>query len=372
MSDHQETDAAETARTHGPAPSGLPVLPPLAAVIEVMALVVLPGALDLFVPAFPSLNETQPHFFWLPILLLTLQYGSASGLLAAGTAIVLASLLGWPEQEIGENHFSYLLRVWLQPVLWLATAVIIGQLRLRQIERKQMLGQAVAELSSQRQSLAEHARSLRERCDRLERLIATRRGPDARDLLAALGRIEHHDADEAVRALGEALHLAFGRSAVSILAVDGAALRVVYRHAPPDAAPAPGPVDVDSPLYTAIVVRRTALSVLTPSCEHDLDGLGLAAVPIVAADGTVEGAVLLEAGEPDALDAETTHRLRAIAAVVSGRLRNAANAINTPSRAAASAVANVGADAGRNRIWRRVRLQSHRPRAGPTRSGRNA
>jgi hypothetical protein len=324
--------------------------------------VVLPGLLDHFVPAFPSLNETQPHFFWLPVLLLTLQYGSASGLLAAGAAIVLSSLLGWPEQEIGENHFSYLLRIWLQPVLWLATGVILGQLRLRQIERKEALGRAVAELSSQRRTLADHALSLRERCDRLERLVSTRRGPDARDLLAALGRIDTEEG-----ALDAALGLAFGQSAVSILALEDDVLHVAHRHAPPGAPPSPAPITPESPLFAAVAIERRALSVLMPGSELDLDGRGLAAAPIIAADGSVEGAVLLETGEPDDLDADTTHRLRAIAAMVSGRLQLPSGAARRRGPAAPYVEARPS---GSDRLWRRVRWHSGRHRAASARAGR--
>ena len=87
---------------------GLPVLPPLMALVEILVLMVVPGLLDYFWTGFPSLAETQPHFFWLPVLLLSLQYGTVSGLLAAGVAITITALLGWPDQEVGENHFNYL------------------------------------------------------------------------------------------------------------------------------------------------------------------------------------------------------------------------------------------------------------------------
>ncbi|MGE0517102.1 MAG: hypothetical protein AB7O71_24505, partial [Hyphomicrobiaceae bacterium] len=211
-------------------PTGLPVLPPLAALFEIVVLVICPGLLDYFVPGFPSLNETQPHFYWLPVLLLTLQYGSASGLLAAGVAIILANLLGWPEQEIGENHFNYLLRIWLQPVLWIATAVILGQIRLRQIERKQALGRSVALLTQQRAALAEHAQNLRARCDRLERFIATRHEADGLALLSALGRTQTTSAAEAMEALREAVTLACGDCQLAVLSREGDELRAIFRH----------------------------------------------------------------------------------------------------------------------------------------------
>ena len=102
----------------------------------------VPAALDHFWPSFPTLSQMQPHFFWLPVLLLSLQYGTVSGLLAAGVAIVLTAWLGWAEQEVGENHFNYLLRISTQPMLWLVAALLLGQFRLRQIEQAgwQLLG----------------------------------------------------------------------------------------------------------------------------------------------------------------------------------------------------------------------------------------
>ena len=170
---NQASDGISQTRT------GLPLQPPLTALVGIAILILLPGALDHLVPGFPAINEMQPHIFWLPVLLLTLQYGSVSGLLAAGAAVAVSSLLEWPGQGIGESHLGYLLRISLQPVLWIATAVILGHLRLRQIEREQALDRSVVRLTRQRATLAAHVRGLRERCDRLERFIATRHEPDA-------------------------------------------------------------------------------------------------------------------------------------------------------------------------------------------------
>ncbi len=308
---------AETVR------SGLPVLPPLAALLEIMALVVVPGLLDHFVPGFPSINETQPHFFWLPVVLLSAQYGSLSGLLTAGVAIMLASLLGWPEQEIGENHFSYLLRVWLQPVLWIATAVILGQFRLRQIEKKEELARAVDTLTSQRQSIAEHARNLRARCEHLERIIAARREPEARHLLAALGRIHSPDAVIADAALHEALRLAFGncRAAVYVPDPDDAGqLRLGARHGEGQEQPAPLRIGPSEPLYRAAFLQGRAVSIFHPGDERELLGHGLAAVPIFAADRAVLGMLVLENAAASEIDASTGDRLAVVAAQIASRL----------------------------------------------------
>ena len=307
----------------GPGRSGLPVLPPLAAIAEILVLVVLPGLLDHFVPAFPSINETQPHFFWLPVILLTVQYGTVSGLLAAGASILLSALLGWPEQEIGENHFSYLLRIGLQPVLWMTAAIILGQFRLRQIERKEALVRAVTELTAQRQSIAEHARNLRGRCDALERLIAARPVPEASRLLAAMGRVQSPHPPEAAAALHEAIGLGFGGGCVSIWVNEGGALRLADRHGTSPVALAHDVLGASEPITRAVLEQGRQLSVLEVSEERELGGLGLAGVPISGADRRITGMLLLEHAQPEALDSTTTARLAALALVVGDRMRAA-------------------------------------------------
>ncbi|MFV0298111.1 MAG: hypothetical protein ACK5JT_18565, partial [Hyphomicrobiaceae bacterium] len=282
MDDHKQTlppqDQAQ------PVQSWLPVLPPPIALLEIALLIVLPAMLDLFVPSFPSLNDTQPHFFWLPVLLLSIQYGSVSGLLAAGTAIALSAFLGWPEQEIGENHFSYLLRIWLQPVLWLSAAIILGQFRMRQIELKTQLLRKVETLTQERHAISEYARNLRRRCDELERSIATRADPDARHLLSALGRLQSTDAPLAAAAFRDAARLGFGKCDMSLWVRSGETLRLSDRMEAMDE-PGSRATNVeqlagDHGLYQAVVTQGRNLSVLVPGDERVLAGAGLAAAPI--------------------------------------------------------------------------------------------
>src|SRR3954447_11674816 len=75
----------------------------------------------------------QPHPFWIPVVLLSLQFGTNAGLLAvltAGTCLLAGNL---PEQMLSEDRFSYLLHLSTHPLLWLATALVIGEMRSRQL-----------------------------------------------------------------------------------------------------------------------------------------------------------------------------------------------------------------------------------------------
>ncbi len=332
------------------------MLPPLVALIEIALLIALPATLDYFVPSFPSLSGLQPHPFWLPVLLLSLQYGTVSGLLAAGCAIAASSILGLPEQEIGENHFTYLLRVWSQPVLWLVAAIILGQFRMRQIERKQELARKVAELSMQRTAIADYAANLRERCERLEREIVGRRGPARGDLLALLNDFNTGHGEAAARALGACLDLAFGtcQASVSLRTTEG--LHVIARHGWAADATWKHSFATSDPLHRAMTDGSGPATVLRPGDEDKLGDQGLAATPILArTDGRVIGMLKLEAAQPAEVGATLEARLAALADVISpaieaGRLK----AVPTGGAFTAPPI-RATQPTDRPRLWRHVR-----------------
>lgn len=345
---------------------GFRVLPPMTALLEILVLLVLPAALDYWWPAFPQLADMQPHLFWLPVLLLSLQYGTISGLLAAGVAILLSAVLGWPDQEIGENHFNYLLRIWTQPMLWLVAAILLGQFRTRQIEQTQQLNRQVAEMASQRTILADHARSLRGRCEMLERLIAGRTDPDSRALLNHLARLDSGDGNEAT-AFAEALRLTFGDCQAAVCVHQDGELVLVSRVGTGRS----GVTDrfrPGNPIYEHIARHGQALSVMTPGDEGVLAQEGVAAVPIMARDGaSVVGMLKLEAADPTGLDAHTADRLSVIARHLAP-LIEPGGASWRHGRMPAAVIAGDRDLRSRPRLWRQVKWHDVRAKRTIARS----
>ncbi|HRD76373.1 MAG TPA: hypothetical protein PK264_10590, partial [Hyphomicrobiaceae bacterium] len=93
-----QTRGPESGTPGGMGRHGLPVLPPLVAWLEI-ALLILPITVYDYLSTGFTITELHPHPFWLPVLLLSLQYGTPSGLAAAGVAILATFALGWPEQD---------------------------------------------------------------------------------------------------------------------------------------------------------------------------------------------------------------------------------------------------------------------------------
>lgn len=356
-----------------PVTQTLPVLPPATALVEMLVLMVLPAVLDLYWPAFPTLSELQPHPFWLPVLLVSLQYGTVSGLLAAGLAIALSASLGWPDQEIGENHFNFLLRIWAQPVLWLAAALVLGQFRMRQIEQKQDLANQVDELATQRKALADYATNLRTRCDALERDIARRRDPSARALLKAMGRLDGSgDGDDVRKHLEDCLDLALGRCRVAVFTRGPESLRMVFRYGPgADGHPAVDQLAAAEPLCQAVAVEGRTLSVLVPADEAALTGKGIAAAPVVSQrTGEIVGMILLETADASELDADIDLRLAVIASRIAPLIDSGARNFGAAPKPAAMLQARPPA---RPRLWRHVKWvrRSDRNSAAASKSSAN-
>ncbi len=305
--------------------AGLPVLPPRNAVIELALIVLAIVAIDWLLPD-QVLSDVGPSPYWLPVLLMSLQYGTVSGLLAAGVGIAMTMLPGVPEQGVGENHFAYLLRIWAQPILWIAVAVLLGQFRIRQISAKRELVRQVQELSAQRQSLADYATNLRQRCETVEREIAGRDHAPTIELLAALSDLGRADVDLG-GALARLMALAAPGAEASVYVVDGPWMRKLADSGWPAGHIRAEELTAAHPLYRAIVERAQSVSVLDAGHESILAGEGLAAVPIPVgaggrggADGRVAGMLKLDSADPNHLSAETVHALEALALALSQRL----------------------------------------------------
>ena len=354
---------------------GLPLLPPLNAILELAVFVVVVLAIDAFVPSF-SLNSIEPNPSWLPVLLLSVQYGTVSGLLAAAVCIALSMQTGFPEQDVGENLFVYLLRAWAQPMLWLSAAVLLGQFRTRHIAERAELTQELATLSSQRTALADYANNLRARCDALERHLASRDAPEPVALLAELSRAAATAPADLPASFRSIVAAALPGAAASLVLIGPAGPRLLAAVTRDGLGPVGDDALVMSALPPALVAEleasRRVVSVLTAEGERLLDGRALIAVPVEASDRVV-GLLLVYSLDSAALTAKLTSGLPVLAAALAPAVeaslldgeveRSAARPqpVDTTVNAAPGA-----AHPWLERLWK-SRASSVSPAAGPAR-----
>lgn len=342
--------AASTATT--PA-SGVPLLPRRTAILELAVFVLIVLVVEWQWPNF-DLNAIQPNPCWLPVLLLSLQYGTVSGLLAAATAIVLTMLGGFPDQDIDEPHFAYLLRIWAQPLLWIAAAVVLGQFRYRQIAAKVDLMQRVHDLENQRSAIAANAANLRTRCDRLERQIVGRSEPNLIKVLSRLTLLQNAEPDAARAAFAETLQTALPGCTATLWRRERSAATTWHRiaHSGNLAALPTEKILEDTPLLRAFDSGIPALSVMTSDGERLLAGSGLAAAAILD-DGTGSpiGFLRIERVEPGLLGDDLAGAVETLAQAFQPAVqtRDIAPRIDT------SPPAGLRLASGLRRGWRQIR-----------------
>lgn len=293
---------------------GLPVLPPRNAVIELVVFFVVVMGLEWGLQSFPDLNEFEPHPFWLPVLLLSLQYGTVSGLLAAGIAIVLTAFMGWPEQDIGENHFNYLIRIWTQPVLWLSAAMLLGQFRMRQISERRELHRLADELYTQREAIADNSAHLRKRCEMLERKIAGGETPGALALLDAFAALGRADPQEIHSGFDSIMQAAFGPGQYSLFVLNDRELSLVCSSGWDEQSSWRQKFSADDALFVAISQASDGVTVLRRQDDSALSDQGLAAIAVRS--GSAErllGMLKVEFMEPARFDHQVLSRLEVVA-----------------------------------------------------------
>ena len=144
---------------------GLRVVALIEAILITSAFVVL----DALSGSGDRFMHVSPHPFWIPVLLVAAQYGALEGIVAAMFASAALLVGNLPAIGFGEDPYNYAVRIAINPAMWLAGALVIGELRsqadrkardlaaalFKAKEREHQLGAASERLAAANKSLEE-------------------------------------------------------------------------------------------------------------------------------------------------------------------------------------------------------------------------
>jgi polysaccharide biosynthesis protein PelD len=144
----------------------------LSALIEVFLFLVTVTLLNVVFGDGRRFIDFEPHPFWIIILLVAAQYGTGEALIASLAATGL--LLAWnlPPQAFDESTFDYVFTIAFRPLLWLAAAVVIGELRVRHLQRQQTLEDELSQTRQREQTITRAYEQLKSVKETLETRIA--------------------------------------------------------------------------------------------------------------------------------------------------------------------------------------------------------
>ncbi len=269
------------------------------------------------VPGHASLSSMNPQPFWIPVLLLSVQYGMGAGIVAAVAAFGVSVITGLPEPSASGDFYTYLMDILYEPILWSVAALVLGELRSEHLRRLEGLRMVVQESDRQRINIADYCIELQQHVSDLERQLALQGHHPLARVIQALSELGEANREE-LRA----------RLAASIGAVCGGATYQVYLENsglferssvlsdhgdPADTGPPPPGMLESVRLQAAMNKDRSVVSALSPEGSKLLEGVGVFAAPIIGPDTSVRGVLVLDFLPPEQLDESTEIALAAVA-----------------------------------------------------------
>lgn len=254
----------------------------------------------------------HPHPFWLVTLLLASQYGTREGLVSAIIAIILYLLGNWPEQQFGQDRFAYLFSVLIQPILWLVTAVIFGELRMRHVRERRTLEDELETAREREERIARAYEQVKEIKSGLELRTATQ----IRSSIAAhraLRTMEVLSEPETLRGLEDLTKAVSGVQKFSIYLLTDNGLEARTTHGWDENDHFARTISPQDALHRAVLERHGPVTVLNRDDERALKGHGMLAVPLHdTASGEVFGMLKAESVPFTELNFHTVETFSAI------------------------------------------------------------
>jgi polysaccharide biosynthesis protein PelD len=263
-------------------------------------------------PIGAHLGSISPHPLWIPVLLLSSQYGTMAGVAAAVASMVVHWLAGAPPQAGGEDIYDYLYRTWREPMLWPVAAVVLGGFRAQHAQKTESLRARLIEADAQLRSIGELAEGLRAHCEALERHIACAADRSIEAGLAALEEVRKASPETLEPALARAMEMLVGPASYLLLTLRDGRLRVdgEISGALGGSSEEPRIERLPEALETELLRGQRLLSIRKSEAVGQLAGVGLIAAPILAPTGDrLIGALLVQSMDPMRLTEATEHNL---------------------------------------------------------------
>ena len=139
---------------------------------ETLALIAVIVLLRALVHENPAGLGDMPNPLWIPVVLMSAQYGIMGGLFATLGATAAFFARAWPVQSGMQDFYEFAAVIAAQPCAWFATALVVGGLRTLHLHHELRLAEHAAQSRLAAEELAEGLQEAVAEIDRLELRIA--------------------------------------------------------------------------------------------------------------------------------------------------------------------------------------------------------
>lgn len=263
------------------------------ALLETLLLI----ALTLVIDAFMQGNrfwDVALHPFMFIVILISTQYGSSEGITAAVLCTIALLLWNLPPQSLDQDWYEYLFVVSYRPVLWFVIALLLGELRLRQVRERENLRDMLDGAMERETFLTKSYKNLQQFKDNLETRIASqmRSGLTVNRAGMALETLEPKDV---IVGVGELVESITNANKFSVYLLNDGALETVINKNWTDKDAYNKRITSDTPLYQQVIGRRKLVCVVNEDDRKVLGNQGLIAGALRNTDtGEVIGMLKIE------------------------------------------------------------------------------
>jgi GGDEF domain-containing protein len=239
-------------------------------------------------------RSAPQHPFWILVLLVAAQYGTNAGLLAALASSVALLAGNVPPQAISQDRFMWLFHVGQLPLLWFVSAVVLGELRMRQIRERAALGRELAETARREQVLADGYKRLNAVKDALETRVAGQLRT-AVGMYESARAIEKLDPSEVLLGVADLIRSVMNPEKFSVYLLRNGGLELAVENGWAEEDGFSRRYAARTAIFQEIVGRQRVLTVANPEDALALAGAGVIASPLTVPDtGRIVGMLKIE------------------------------------------------------------------------------
>lgn len=236
----------------------------------------------------------EPHPYWIIILLVSVQYGTAEGLLAVIVASCFLLIGNMPQQQLDQDMYAYLFMVAKLPLLWVVASVTLGELRNRHIRERANLHHALALAHEREEKITESYEWVREHKQKLELRIAGQFRTSI-DTYRAARSIEKLDPKEVLQGVQEIVRAILNPEQFSVFLLDKEGLQANIMHGWGKEDNYLRTFDNQSRIYKEVMGNKAVLCVANDEQARILAGEGVLAGPLINLDtGDIIGMLKIE------------------------------------------------------------------------------
>lgn len=295
------------------------------AILEMLLGLIALVVIDKFLGTGNRFWDVNPHPFWIVMLLIAAQYGTAEGLLAAilSTAFLLVGNVPAMKEGMSQTDWIYSLAV--NPVLWLTAGWVLGELRQRHVRERNALVREVEESHQREELIANSYNFVKNRKESLEVQVSGQLLSSI-DAYRAAKSVETLDPKSVMQGVERLVQSVLGAEKFSLYLFNDNKLSAAIMHGWATNDPYKAEIDSFSQIYRAVVGQRELLVVANEQHEIALDGQGILAGPVFEPESNrVIGMLKVEQLPFTTLSLNTVETFRALSEWIGTALVNAKN-----------------------------------------------